>query len=114
MNSSFEINNHEALIKINSELYEKDVLLQATYTLLEEFYFLLDLKDNYFIVSMKSKEKKLSVEEFEKEILRFYDELIEAAAYIEQLKKTSGIREALLESALFSQKKLDEDNNKNG
>jgi His-Xaa-Ser system protein HxsD len=112
MNSSFEINNKQALIKINAQLYSKEVIFQATYVLLDDFYFFLDLNEGYFEISMKPKEKTLNKEEFEKEILNFYDELIEAAAYLEQLKKTSGIREALLEGALFSQKKLDEENKK--
>ncbi|MEC8220676.1 MAG: hypothetical protein VX028_01275 [Nanoarchaeota archaeon] len=105
MNSSFEIKDNCAYIKINSELYTKDILFQASYVLLDEFYFFIDKEDGYFSISMKPREGEIS----EEVILVFYDELIEASAYVEQLKKTSGIREALLESALFSQKKLDEE-----
>ncbi|MEC8339963.1 MAG: hypothetical protein VXZ40_05015 [Nanoarchaeota archaeon] len=106
MNSNFEIKENCAFIKINSELYTKDILFQASYVLLDEFYFFIDKEEDYFFISMKPREGEIS----EENILVFYDELIEASAYVEQLKKTSSIREALLESALFSQKKLDEDN----
>ncbi len=110
MNSAYEIRENHALIKINSNLYEKEVLLNASYSLLDDFYFLLDENENYFEIFMRPKEKTLNFEEFEKEILNFFDELIESSAYIDQLKRTSGIRESILESALFSQKKLDENN----
>ncbi len=105
MNSHFEIKEDTAFITINSDLYSKEVLFQASYVLLDDFYFFIDRDKTNFLVSMKAKEKIIS----EDDILLFFDELIEASAYLEQLKKTSGIREALLESALFSQKKLDEE-----
>ena len=108
MNSNYEILDDGVLVKINSKMYSKEILLHASYVLLDKFYFLLDIKGDYFEVFIKSREDTLKEDLIEECVMLFLDELIESAAYIDQLKRTSGIRESILESALFSQKNLDE------
>lgn len=105
MKQSFEIVDNIASIKINKDIYTKEVIIQATYVKLENFYFLIDQKDDYFIVNMQCKENlKIS----QKEVYDFFDELIESQSYIDQLKRTSKIREIILERALLGQT-LDDD-----
>jgi len=99
MKTNYEINNNIATIKINKEIFSKEIIIQTTYILLEKFYFLIDSDKNYFIVEMKSKDKPIT----EKDVLKFFDEIIESQSYIDQLKRTSKIREIILEKALITQ-----------
>jgi len=102
MKDKFEIKDNVAIIKINKNIYPKEVLTQATYVKLEEYYFLNDEEDNNYIVEMQLKNEK---EIGEKDVKEFFDELIESQSYIDQLKRSSKIRQTILERALFSQKK---------
>lgn len=99
MKTNFEINDNIATIKINKEIYPKEVITQTTYVMIENFYFLVDLDENYFIIEMKKKEGNLE----EKDVYQFFDELIESQSYLDQLKRTSQIRQTILERALLTQ-----------
>ena len=106
MKQTFEIINNVASIKINKEIYTKEVIIQATYVKLENFYFLIDQKQDYFIVNLQAKDGN-SIN-LEKAVYDFFDELIESQSYIDQLKRTSKIREIILERALLGQTLDDE------
>lgn len=99
MKSNFEIKEDIGIIKINKNIYPKEVITQTTYVMLEEFYFLIDIDENYFIIEMKKKNGKIQ----EEDIYTFFDELIESQSYLEQLKRTSEIRQIILERALLTQ-----------
>lgn len=101
MKKNFEIKDNTAIIKINENIYSKEVLIQTAYVKLEKYYFLIDKKDNYFIISMKFKDPSKKINE--KAIYAFLDELIESQSYLEQIKRTSKIREIILEKALIGQ-----------
>lgn len=100
MKFNFEINDNVATIKINKEIYPKEVIIQTTYVMIEDFYFLIDLKENYFIVEMKRKGEDKILQE---DVFKFFDELIESQSYLDQLKRTSEIRQIILERALLTQ-----------
>jgi len=102
MNSNFEIKDNVATIKINKEIYPKEVLIQASYIQLEKYYILIDQDKDYFIVSLKFKEENEN-NDLEKAVFEFFDELIEAQSYLDQIKRTSKIREVILEQALLGQ-----------
>jgi His-Xaa-Ser system protein HxsD len=100
MKSNFEINGNEAIIKINKNIYSKEIVVQTTYVLLDKYYFLIDCEEEYWIVSMVPKEEgKIS----EKSVYRFFDELIESSSYLDQMKNTSEIRQMILERAILTQ-----------
>lgn len=102
MNKNFEIQNDEAIIKISKNIYEKKILLQTAYIKLEKYYILIDDDEKNYIISIKYKdEKENTKEKLKKAVYEFFDELIETASYIEQLKNTEKIRTTLLESALL-------------
>lgn len=105
MKTNFTIDGDEAIIKINKNIYPKEVIVQATYVKLDKFYFLIDEDENYFIVSMRFKEEK---GDLKNAIYEFFDELIESASYLDQLKRTSEIRQTILEKALLTQSLGDE------
>lgn len=107
MKTSFEINDDEVLIKINKNIYPKEVLIQASYVKLDEFYFLVDENDNYYVVSMRYKQTD-EKGDLKKAVYEFFDELIEAQSYIDQLKRSSKVREIILERALLGQTLDDE------
>jgi His-Xaa-Ser system protein HxsD len=106
MKHNFEIIDNAAVIKINKEIYTKEVIIQATYVKLEEAYFLIDQKEEYFLINIKLKDNtKLDLKDT---VYSFFDELIESQSYIDQLKRTSKIREIILERALLGQTLDDE------
>lgn len=105
MKTSFEMHGDEVILKINKNIYPKEVILQATYVKLDEFYFLIDEDENYFLVSIKYKEES---GDLERAAYEFFDELIESASYLDQLKRTSELRQTILERALLTQS-LDEE-----
>lgn len=98
------IENNVLILKIHKDLYSKEVLFHTAYVLLEEFYFFFDVQEDYFVLEIRLKHESGDVvkqlQQSEKIIL---DELVESAAYLKQLEKTSSIRELLLEKALLTQ-----------
>lgn len=113
MKDNFQIKDGEATIKIKKSIYTKDVLLQATYVMLEDFYFLIDDENNDYIVYMSYKdESKNNESELKKGVYEFFDELIESASYIDQLKRTNDVRQTILQKALLEQNydRVDDDN----
>jgi len=103
LDRNFKFEDKVGIIKLKKEIYSKEVLIQTTYVLIEDYYFFIDLDENEnFIIEIRNKD--LNKEIFEKDIMIFFDELIESSSYIEQLKRSSKIRETILERALLSQK----------
>ncbi|MCA9496936.1 MAG: His-Xaa-Ser system protein HxsD [Nanoarchaeota archaeon] len=123
MKTNFDITEDGVQIKINKNIYPKEVLIQTTYVMLDNFYFLIDENDKYWLVFMKFKENNfIDNLDFESKITQavynFFDELIESQSYLNQLKRTAKVREIILEKALLSQtldngfiNELEKDNN---
>lgn len=107
MNTNFDIKDNVVIMKINKEIYSKEVVIQAAYVLLDEFYFFIDLDEKYFIVSMEFKEKTEEIS-LKDAVYRFFDELIESQSYLDQIKRVSKTRELMLERALLGQTLDDE------
>lgn len=106
MKKNFTISDAEAIIKINKNIYSKEVLLQAAYVKLENIYFLIDEEGENYIITLSFKdENKNDAKNLEIAVYEFFDELIESASYLDQLKRTSNIREKILSAALLGQKK---------
>ena len=103
MKKNYSIDGATATIKISKNIYPKEVLVQACYVKLEDYYFLIDCDENNYIVNMSLKD---GAELKDENIMEFFDELIESASYIEQLRRTSEIRSKILEAALLPQKKV--------
>lgn len=100
MEKNFSVEDNVATIKLNKEIYSKEVITQTSYVMLDDLYFLIDVEDNYFVVYIKPKKESENIENF---INSFFDELVESQAYIDQLKRTSEIRQTILERALLTQ-----------
>lgn len=94
----YKTDNDKATFKLNKEIYSKEIILQTSYILLEDVYILIDTDEKYYYLHVKKKNKKLSFEQISEKLL---DELIEANSYIEQAKRTSTIRQTILEKALI-------------
>ncbi len=107
MQDNFTIKNNEAIVKINKNIYDKQVLLQACYVKLDDAYFLVDEDETNYIISIKLKKEG----DLKQAIYDFFDELIESASYIDQLKRTSQIRQTILEKALLHQSLQEDENN---
>lgn len=107
MKKNYSISDGVACIKINKNIYTKEVLTQASYVKLDKFYFLIDEEDNNYLIFMKAKDKN-EKSDLEVGIFEFFDELIESKSYLDQLKRTSEIRQTILEKALISQHKEEE------
>ncbi len=94
----YKYDNGSYVFRINKEVYSKEVLLQVAYVLLEDLTMFLDADDKYFYIYAKPK-NDLDEERIVEMIM---DELVEANAYIDQMKRTKEIREILLEKALLT------------
>ena len=103
MKDNFSIEDGIATMKINKNIYPKEVLIQTSYVMLENFYFLIDEENNNFIIEMKAKEDS----NLEEGVYQFFDELIESQSYLDQMRRTSNIRQTILERALLTQEKED-------
>lgn len=114
MKQNFQIKDNLLILKINKEIYPKEVIIQTTYVLLENYYFLIDKDEKYYFVYIKLKTKENNDAKpglhinpikklLEKAAYEFFDELIESQSYLDQLKRTSKTREIILEKALLNQ-----------
>jgi len=105
--NNFIIKDKTLILKINKNIYSKKIITQTTYVLLDKYYFLIDEEEKYYIVQMKKKKEtnnnnnNLSISEKDANI--FLDELIESSSYLDQLERTSEIRQLILEKAILSQ-----------
>jgi len=112
MKGAFEITPNSVVVKLNKNFYPREVLIQASYVKLEEFYIYLDEEGEYFLVELRFKDSQhKSKTDFENAANSFLDELVEAHSYINQMKKSSDLRQIILERALLSQEDI---NNQNG
>lgn len=102
MKKNYEIKNNELTLKINKNIYPKEVVIQTTYVLLDKYYFLIDEDKSNWLLFVKLKDLE-SEENLEDIALKIFDELIESSSYLNQLQKTSKIRQVLLEKALITQ-----------
>ncbi|NQZ84927.1 MAG: hypothetical protein HRU03_04350 [Nanoarchaeales archaeon] len=100
MKTSFDIKDGEAIVRINKNIYSKEIIVQTTYVLLNKYYFLIDCDKDYWIVSIRPKEGD---DISQKSVYRFFDELIESSSYLDQMKNTSEIRQMILERAILTQ-----------
>jgi His-Xaa-Ser system protein HxsD len=112
MKKNYTIKDGVASIRIKKSIYPKEVLMQAAYVKIEDFYILLDEEEEYFEIELRLKSKEKDEEKVEEGILTFFDELIEAQNYLDQMKRTTGIRELILERALLTQEELKKLNEK--
>ena len=111
MKKNYTITDGIAELIINKNIYDKEVLMQTSYVMIEKSYILVDEDEKNYIIMIKPK-KKIKDSEVEEMVFEFMDELIESASYIDQLKRTSSIRQIILEKALLSQSTIDEENEK--
>ena len=102
MQQHFTIHDDKLVLTLNKEIYPKEVIIQATYVKLENYYFLIDADETYFYVYIKPKQS-LSEEEMERAAYEFFEELVESQSYLDQLKRTKEIRQTILERALLTQ-----------
>lgn len=103
MTKEIHFDKNSVFLYLNEELYTKEVLFHTAYVLLEDYYFFFDKKDSYFEVQISLKNSSENIEDLKRAVDIFKDELVESAAYLKQLEKTSGVRELLLERALLTQ-----------
>lgn len=100
MKKNFSIEKGVITLRVNRNIYTKEIIVQTCYVMLEKFYFLIDEEGDSYHVEMKPKEKRDAKEE---DAYSFFDELIESQSYLDQLKRTSEIRQTILERALLTQ-----------
>ncbi len=94
--------DNSVLIYVNPEIYPLDVIYSAAYVFLDSCYILLDGDSKREIIvklNLKNKMKTGRLYEFGKE---FFNELLSYAFYKSQAEKNFAIRQAILQSALFT------------
>lgn len=53
----YKIEDDKAVFKFSKEIYSKEVILQASYILIEDIYILIDVDDKYYYLYVKKKIK---------------------------------------------------------
>ena len=99
-------NNMESM-KFSRELYPKVALIKAAYNYTDRAYLHLDADENYFYVSIKSKEPGVEIKEEE-----FINEMLTQAVRHEVYSQTKNIRELLLARAMATSVILNEQDEK--
>lgn len=94
-----KIENNKMLLKIDSSLYEKEALLQASYKFSDRCYLNIELVDTHFEVYFESKN---STENLEKIALNFGNEIIDQQIRLQTGREFKGIREQLVKKAFSS------------
>lgn len=85
-------------MKYSKEIYDKDVLIKAAYCFLNRAYVHLDTKENYYVVTIHSKQENDSCD-YENE---FENELLAQQARKMIAIRTKNIRELIAARALSS------------
>jgi His-Xaa-Ser system protein HxsD len=107
MNNSINLpvikeNEGICIIKLTPKTYDINVIYTAAYAFIDKAYFLFDGDPEKEIeVIIKPKKK----EDLENIGFEFYNELLNYAVYNSKSQQTKDIRTALIQKALFSEKK---------
>jgi len=94
-----KIEKNKMLLKIDSSLYEKEALLQASYKFTDKSYINIELVDNYFEIYFESKKDS---ENLEKIALYFGNEIIDQQIRLQTGREFKEIREQLVKKAFSS------------
>jgi His-Xaa-Ser system protein HxsD len=94
-----KIDKDKMLLKIDSRLYEKDALLQASYKFTNKCYLNIELVDTYFEVYFESKN---DTENLEKIALDFGNEIIDQQIRLQNGREFKEVREQLVKKAFSS------------
>ena len=86
------------VVRINQEVYSKDIVLKTCFIFIEDYYFQIDIEDNYWVVIIESKDH-----DSHRDIVNeFWNELLEQQCRTIVSSKTKNIRELILTRALYS------------
>lgn len=86
------------IVKVNENMYSKDIVLKACFTFIDKYYFAIDKQNEYFIISIESKEAK----EDGKISGQFWNELLEQECKAIVSTENKNVRELILTRALYS------------
>jgi His-Xaa-Ser system protein HxsD len=94
-----KIEENKMLLKIDSSLYDKEALLQASYKFTDKCYLNIELVDNHFEIYFESKNDS---ENLEKIALNFGNEIIDQQIRLQTGREFKEVREQLVKKAFSS------------
>ncbi len=94
-----EIDRDKLLLKIDSNIYEKEALLQASYKFTDRCYINIETTGNYYEVYFQCKHDS---ESLEKITLEFGNEIIDQQIRLQTGREFKDVREQLIKKAFFS------------
>ena len=94
-----EITEEYAELRLNSEIYSKEVIFAVGYVLLDKAYILLDKEKDEFIVFLYSQEKGADLNQL---AMEFSNELVNYGHYFSRAKNNSEAITQIMQRALFS------------
>lgn len=85
-------------IKVNENLYSKNIVLKTCYTFIDSYYIAIDKEQDYFIISITAKDS-----ECDNNISgEFWNELLEQKCKAIVSSESKNVRELILTRALYS------------
>jgi len=94
-----KINKDKLLLKVDSNIYEKEALLQASYKFTEKCFINIEKIDNYYEVYFQSKNGSENMEYIS---LEFGNEIIDQQIRLQTGREFKEIREQLVKKAFSS------------
>lgn len=94
------VNNDYILVTVNPKVYSLDIVQSAAYVLMDRAYVIIDGNpEEKILVELKPTDKKENLEKLGRD---FNNELLNYAVYKIQAERTKGIREKIVQRALFT------------
>ena len=94
------------IISVNSKIFNKDEILAASYSLLDKAHFMIDKKNDNFLVEVIPRGNKIDLEKL---ILEFHDQLINYSVYYRNVKDKSELKKLLIGTSLYAIKNENRD-----
>ncbi len=94
-----EIMDDYAELRVNSEIYSKEIIFSVGYHLLDKVYILLDLDKNEIIIYIFPQQEKTDLKRLS---LEFCNEMINYGHYFSRSKENTEAVKSLMQRALFS------------
>ena len=88
-------------LKIDPEIFDRDIVLATCYTLLDRAHFIVDKKNDNFLVKIIPREDNIDMEKL---ILEFNDHLINYSVYYKNAKNNAEIKKLLIGTSLYVMK----------
>lgn len=100
---SYCLNGDVGILKISSDIYSRDCVLNTAYTFLDRAYILVDRDQNYFLIELRPKDSEQQAGARISQLAgEFQNELLNQEIRKTVMNRTCNVRELILARAMYS------------